>query len=166
MNKADKQLFTELVKEDNIGMVLRGHLHVERSLINFLSSQLLYPDRIDWGKIDYTGKVELSLSCGLNVDIRPALEQLGVLRNKFANSFDAQVEPDWVLNAYFQLPKQIKDKVEAAYKDLDHDIEDDQSTLDTRNLLILVFICVANAIESLTKKTPIKKAMVKRKAKK
>ena len=148
MNKNDKVLFAELVREDNIGLVLRGHLHVERKLIAFISRQLLYPERIDWGKIDYTGKVELALSCGLEVDIRPALEHLQTLRNNFAHSLNAKIEPNWVLVAYNGLPRPVKDEVEAAYKALGKQIGGGAATLDTRDLLVLVFICVANAVQA------------------
>lgn len=162
MNKYDKILFSELVQEDNIGLVLRGHLHVEHQLIKFISKQLQYPDRVDWGKIDYSGKAELALACGLDVDIRPGLEHLETLRNNFACSFDAQIAPNWVLVAYNGLPRNLKDAIEVAYKTLGKKIATQSKTLGTRDLLILVFICVANAVETAATNMPKKPGRAKK----
>ncbi len=148
MNKSDKILFSELVEEDNVGLVLRGHLHVEHQLTKYISEQLPFPERVDWGKIDFIGKVELALACGLDVDIRPGLERLESLRNKFAHRFDALIESDWVLVAYNGLPRAIKLEIEAAYKALGKRMTRTTSTLDTRDLLVLMFISVANTIDA------------------
>ena len=148
MNKADKILFNELVKEDNVGLVLRGHLHVEHQLTKYIAEQLPYPERVDWGKIDFMGKVELALACGLDVDIRPGLERLENLRNMFAHRFDALIDSDWVLVAYNGLPRSVKLEIEAAYKALGKRMTRSTSTLDTRDLLVLIFISVANTIAS------------------
>lgn len=150
INKNDERLFNDLVAEDNAGLVLRGHLHVEHELIKYISKQLPFPDRIDWGRIDYTGKVELALSCGLEVNIRPGLVHLGTLRNNFVSRFSSDIDPQWVLVAYNGLPEGIKHNVENAYKLLGKKITHGSSTLDTRDLLILIFICLANDIHTST----------------
>lgn len=166
MNKRDKQFFSDLAHEDNIGLVLRGHLHVEHQLIRFISNQLLYPERIDWGKINYSGKVELALACGLDIDIHPGLAYLETLRNRFASSLNAAIDSNWVLNAYIGLPQSIKNDVELAYKGLGKRIDDETATLDTRNLLVLIFLCVANAVKALVESEPKKVCKVKKSRKK
>lgn len=147
MNKKEKQLFDQFANEDNVGLVLRGLLHVEHQLIRFISCLLPHPERVDWSKIDYTGKVELALSCGLNVDMRPPLEYLEALRNNFACSFDGKIEAQWVLVTYNSLPGKLKASVETAYKTTGKDSAS-AVRLDTRDLLVFLFISVAGAIQT------------------
>lgn len=155
MNKKEKLLFDRFSNEDNVGLVLRGLLHVEHQLIKFISSQLRYPERVDWSKIDYTGKVELALSCGLSVDIRPPLEYLESLRNNFACSFEGKIEPQWVLLTYNSLPGNIKTSVETAYKSSGQNADNAANRLDTRELLVMIFICVAGAIQAVLEQVHI-----------
>lgn len=174
MDKKLKIQFDQFANEDNVGLVLRGLLHVEHQLIKFISCELPHPERVDWSKIDYTGKVELALSCGLNVDIRPPLEYLESLRNNFACSFEGKIDPQWVLVTYNSLPGKLKETVEGAYKSVGAKLTATDARLDTRDLLVLIFICVASAIkaayEGLTqaqsKVRPGKKALLKTKFRK
>lgn len=52
--------------------------------------------------------------------------------------------------AYAGLPSEIKENVELFYKAMEKVIGSQRSTLDTRDLLVLIFICVGNAVKSET----------------
>ena len=146
MVKQEKQLFIALKQEDDVGLVIRGHLHIEHQLTEYISKILPYPEKCDWEKVGYSGKVELALSCGLPSNIRPILEKLGELRNDFTSNLDAMIEPNWVLDTYSSLPKHLKSGLEKSYKTMDLDLQNKTSKLNTKDLLVLIFISVCRAI--------------------
>ena len=150
MKKLEQKLFTDLKREDDVGLVIRGHLHVENQLIDFISHTLLHPEKCDWEKIGYSGKVELALACGLPDGMRTILEKLGELRNDFANNLDATIDPKWVLNTYNSLSLQLKKDLEKSYKKMDLGRLSQQSTLDTRDLLVLIFLSVRQGVHAVT----------------
>jgi len=153
MATIEKQLFNDLKREDDVGLVIRGHLHLESRLTEYISRTLPHPDKCDWEKIGYGGKVELALACGLPSNIRPILEKLGELRNDFTSNLDATIESDWVLDTYSSLSKQLKTELEKSYKTLGINVGDTTSKLDTKELLVLIFLSVCQAVNPLNKTT-------------
>ncbi len=155
MGKREKQLFADLKREDDVGLVIRGHLHLEYQLTEYISKILPYPEKCDWEKIGYSGKMELSLACGLPNSIRPILEQLGELKTDFTSNLNATIEPKWVLDTYSGLSKQLKSELEKSYKTMGLHLSSKTEKLDTKDLLILIFLSVCQAI-STRKKMPAK----------
>jgi len=153
MGTLEKQLFIGLKSEDDVGLVIRGHLHLENRLMEYVAKHLPFPDKCDWEKIGYSGKVELALACGLPNNIRPILEKLGELRNDFTSNLEATIEPNWVLDTYSSLSKQLKSELEESYKTLGLSKGNKTSKLDTKELLVLIFISVCQAINSTNKTT-------------
>jgi hypothetical protein len=92
-----------LQREDDVGLVLRGHLHVEHQLIELPSALLPVAERCDWGKISYRAKVELAYGCGLPKDLKELLERLGSMRNGFAHTLDVSLSKQSVLDLYNSL---------------------------------------------------------------
>lgn len=60
MCNTDRQFRDDLQREDDVGLVLRGHLHVEHQLIELASVLLPFAARCDWGRISYRTKVEFA----------------------------------------------------------------------------------------------------------
>ena len=152
METLKQKLFTDLKREDDVGLVIRGHLHVENQLIDFISNTLLHSEKCDWEKIGYSGKVELVFVCGLFDGMWVILEKLGELRNDFANNLNAIIDPKWVLNTYNGLSAQLKKDLEKSYKTMDLGRLSQQATLDTRDLLVLIFLSVRQAVNAATSK--------------
>lgn len=81
----------DLQREDDVGLVLRGHLHVEHQLIELASVFLPFAARCDWGNISYRAKVEFAYACALPEDLKELLERLGSIRNGFAHTLNASL---------------------------------------------------------------------------
>jgi hypothetical protein len=56
MCDTEQQFMEDLEREDDVGLVLRGHLHVEHQLIALASVLLPFAARCDWDKISYRAK--------------------------------------------------------------------------------------------------------------
>lgn len=80
-----------LAGEDELGVIVRAHIHIENQVERFLAAVLPAPHEL--GSLNYATKVRIALACGLRPDLKPALKSLGALRNKFAH------EPGKVLSA-------------------------------------------------------------------
>ena len=76
-------LLNVLKGEDELGVVVRAHIYIEYQLDQFIWSALLKPKEL--GHINYSSRVRLALACGLRGDLKPRLNALGDLRNKFAH---------------------------------------------------------------------------------
>lgn len=80
-----------LVGEDELGAVIRGHIHVESKLIEFIEARLPYPAGLKDLEIDYFGRIKLAISLGLNPNLGPSLKFIGTLRNRFAHRLDVEI---------------------------------------------------------------------------
>jgi len=78
-----------VVGEDELGTVVRAHIHIEYELEQFLNAALPYPEEI--GRLEYAMRVRLALAMGLRVGLKAPLNSLGSIRNKFSHRLDAQI---------------------------------------------------------------------------
>jgi hypothetical protein len=81
-----------LVKEDDLGRVIRAHIYIEHELQDFIFFAAPHPDHLKpFEGLEFSDKVQLALLLGLNPDLRSALNTVGNLRNKFAHALDMKV---------------------------------------------------------------------------
>jgi hypothetical protein len=144
----DKQFMADLQREDDVGLVLRGHLHVEHQLIELASMCLPFTARCDWGKISYRAKVELACGCGVPEDLKGLLIRLGVMRNDFAHALDASVSKQSVLNLYNALSDRLRGGLKISYKAMGLGALADPSNLEPRDLLTLLFLTARQATKA------------------
>jgi hypothetical protein len=86
-----KRFNRALVGEDELGMVVRGHIYIEKELIDFVRARLPYPDGIKDLGIDYSGHIKLAICLGLDQSFGPGLKFVGSLRNRFAHQLDMTI---------------------------------------------------------------------------
>jgi hypothetical protein len=99
-------LATGLVRQDSLGFVLRIQLHIERELECFTCAALPNPNEL--GRVEYSARVRLALACGLSPELKPSLNALGALRNKFAHRLGTDLTDDEVNRFVATLPEIIK----------------------------------------------------------
>jgi hypothetical protein len=85
--------------EDDLGKIVRAHIHIEHELqeVIFLAA----PNRTQlksFDKMEYSDKVQLALVLGLNAELKPALNATGNLRNKFSHRLDMKIGEEEVTN--------------------------------------------------------------------
>ncbi len=135
------------MREDDVGLVLKGHLHVEHQLIELISMSLPFKERCDWSRIGYRGKIELALSCGLPNDMRLPLKRIGTLRNNFAHDLGANIEKKKVMDIYNGLSERLREGIKA-YVATGRQGTFNPSELAERDLLVLLFVVFRQAIRA------------------
>jgi hypothetical protein len=74
-----------LLTQDDLGLVVRAHLHIEHELREFIISAAPSPGQVKATELDFDSTVRLALVLGLDSELKPALNAIGNLRNKFAH---------------------------------------------------------------------------------
>lgn len=141
------QKFSEaLASEDDLGMILRGHLHIEHQLKEFISLFLPFNQKCDWGKIGYIGRVEIALSCGLPEDMRKPLEKINSIRNCFAHELNTVIQKQTVMDIYNCLSERHQNVVKLCYKELGGKETFSPSQLEKIELLQILIVSIHSAI--------------------
>lgn len=146
METFNQQFANDIAKEDDVGMVLRGHLHIELQLKEFISLFLPFVERCDWKKINYRQKIEFALSCGLPEDMRTPLEKIGGLRNAFAHQLNADIQKKTGIDIYNSVSTRHKNTIELCYKELGRKEPFMLNQLDDKEILQLLLVAIHSAI--------------------
>ena len=148
MDSTDTKFIQDLQREDDVGLVLLGHIHIEHQLIELISEVLPYPERCDWQKINYSTKVNLAHSCGLPERLRDSLNKIGKLRNDFAHNLDASISKDGVLALYNGLPDLNQKALKGSYQPMGLGSFPGPSKVPPRDLLVLILLGMRQAIKA------------------
>ena len=148
MDFADSKFFQDLQREDDVGLVLLGHIHIEHQLIELISAVLPFPERCDWQKINYATKVTFAHSCGLPERLKEPLTKIGRLRNDFAHKLDAAISTESIMALYNGLPELDRETLKASYHAMGAGNFPGPSKLPARDLLTLILLGVRQAIKA------------------
>jgi hypothetical protein len=107
--------FQALQAEDELGLVVRAHIHIEAKLIEFLE---VMADAESLGKmhLEFAQRVHLAVALGLKEEHAKGLLALGALRNVFAHKLNSALSDDRVTNLYKSLGSTDKSAVQSAYE--------------------------------------------------
>ena len=112
---AEAAFVDALFGEDELGVVVRAHIHIEAKLLELLEllvADTKYLERMDLG---FAQRVNLAIALGLKSEHASGLSALGTLRNAFAHRLDVQLSEDRVNNLYAALSSSDKEVVRLAY---------------------------------------------------
>jgi hypothetical protein len=59
-NTAEDEFLKDLQGEDELGMVIRAHIHIEHHLNELLNMVIPYPEYLKPMQLDYAGKVSVA----------------------------------------------------------------------------------------------------------
>ena len=101
---------------DDLGAVIRAHIHVEHELIAYIEARLK-PDGLlahldKHFELDYDRRVKLALAVGLDAKFKSALTYLGRVRNQFAHRLEATLSVASMREFYKALDPTIKKLVQ------------------------------------------------------
>ena len=116
-NEQDARLATfidALNSEDDLGMVVRAHIHIEHELRDFVTSAAPRPDQVKFPNFD--GTLRLALVLGLDARLKPALNAVGKLRNKFSHRLGMKLGSQEVNDLFATLSPQHKKMMQEIYK--------------------------------------------------
>lgn len=144
----DELLYRDLTREDDVGLVLRGLLHIEYQLIEIANAVLPFGTRAEWGKFTYHLKVELAYACGLPQEVRSMLLKLGKLRNDFAHKLDAIISKQSALDLYNGLSNKHRTVLQDSYKLMVNKSVFSLAEIEPRDLVTLIFLNMHSATKA------------------
>jgi hypothetical protein len=101
-------LTAAVVSEDTLGAVLKGHIHIEHELEEFLIFAAPAPAHVKISSMEFSEKVQLALVLGLNDKLKPSLNALGKIRNKYAHTLDFTLGEEEIAHLIATLPPLAK----------------------------------------------------------
>lgn len=150
----DQDFFDALKSEDELGLVLRAHIHIEKKLTEFLE---VMAERAHLEKmtLDYSQKVHLAVALGLKTDHAQGLYALGSIRNVFAHKLDSSLTDERLKNFYKALGPSEKDTVQKAYEKTEQNLKQyggkNFGELPPRNRFILIAVALQAVLELATR---------------
>ena len=111
----EEQFYKDLQNEDELGAVIRGHLHIEHALNELLKKQIPFFDRLETLKLDYEVKVVLAVAMGLNSDYEKPLKGIALLRNKYAHRPGFIMSKSDTSNLYESFAPADREIIQGAY---------------------------------------------------
>jgi hypothetical protein len=85
-------LATALSGEDDLGKVVRAHIHIEHELQELIIFAAPSPAQLKkFENMEFSEKLHLALVLGLKAELKPALTAIGTLRNRFAHKLDMKI---------------------------------------------------------------------------
>lgn len=116
---SDEEFHDALSSEDHLGMVIRGHIHIEHWVDRFLLSAM--PRYYKYAKdinANYETKVLLCCALGLAPELKGPLTSIGTLRNRFAHRPSYKLTDSDINDIYAALSGAHQQHLKNAYKDL------------------------------------------------
>lgn len=116
MAVSNDDFLNDLFREDDLGRVIRCHIHIESKLDEFISVFFKRPEYIDRLHLEFHKKIPLALACGLINDFDKPLKVFGTIRNRFAHNLSAVLGKQEVNNLYSAFSVKSKEHLNAAYE--------------------------------------------------
>ena len=112
--KKMQALGTDLQSEDDLGKVIRGHIHIEHELNQIIFFAAANPNELkSFDRQEFSEKVRLALVLGLKTDLATPLNAAGNLRNKFAHRLDTKLSKQMAKTLIATLPPVLKARFDA-----------------------------------------------------
>jgi hypothetical protein len=138
----DQAFFKALLGEDELGVVVRAHIHVEASLNEFIEAVIPFPERAP--NLRYQQRIQLACAFGLKEEHAPALKILGELRNAFAHKLNTALTMESVRRLYNALSPTAREGTELAYRNTKSQVLTEKGpdllSLEPRDLFILIAV--------------------------
>jgi hypothetical protein len=112
----DDSFITALFEEDELGAVIRCHIHIESAIDLLIENRVNNYNYISKMHLDYSQKIHLAIAIGLPKEYAPALVSLGKIRNKFAHNLDTTISKSSMSDFYKAFPPTQKQIIQLAFK--------------------------------------------------
>jgi hypothetical protein len=139
-----------LLNEDELGAVVRAHILIEQYVDHFLSLVVYNHDYLDKMSIDFSNKVKLAVSLGLDEEIYKPINSITSIRNKFAHRANFKLDSSDVKNFYDSFVAKDRDGIQDIISnnpDRPAGLADKYSRLSIKEKLVVMVIILAIRIE-------------------
>ena len=106
---------TQLIAEDELGSVMRAHLHIEHHMDQLVEAMVVHPPALKRLNLDFAGKVHLLEALGVSKELTAPLLGLGSVRNRFAHRLNCKLTKDMMRDFYRSLGKDGKQVMQQSY---------------------------------------------------
>ncbi len=106
----------DLMGEDELGVVVRAHIHIEAWLNKVLSGLGVDIECLEKARLEYHQRVHLAVALGLKEQHRGPLLAFGNIRNAFAHNIGATLTKERVNNLYNALSPEDQDIAQRVYR--------------------------------------------------
>jgi hypothetical protein len=114
--KERQSAFFELLEgNDDLGMIIQAHIHLEYELREFVRAAAPRPTEVRQSDYDYTGTLRLALTLGLDPTLEAGLLAVGALRNKFAHRLEMRLTEYEAKEIYSKLSTKDQADSQQAY---------------------------------------------------
>jgi len=90
-DNAPETFITALVRQDELGAVIRAQIYLEHELLEFLRERLAEPDALLRSDVSFARLVRLAVALGLPSELGKALHAFARIRNHFAHRLDSKL---------------------------------------------------------------------------
>lgn len=109
----DQLFYKHLTAEDELGVVVRAHIHIESNIGEFVTSLVRFPDQLP--RLQYESKLRLACALGLRHVYFEPLKLLGDIRNGFGHRLDATLTEERINELFSKLPDEAQQLALQAY---------------------------------------------------
>lgn len=146
----DETLYDSLLGEDELGLVVRAHIHVEARLNKLLDAFTLRPALLP--RLRYEQRVNLAAALGLAERAVPPLKKIGDIRNLFGHKVDTSLTAG-IIDDFFQTfsevdQKAILDGHKKTHAALPTQVPENFSDLSPRGKFIVMAIALVKFLDT------------------
>ena len=109
MSDLDPGLIRSLFGEDELGVVVRAHIHVEAALNQLIDVVTPHPELLP--RLRYEQKVNLACALGLTEECAPPLKKLGDIRNAFGHRVDTALTREMVKGLWLSFSESDRETI-------------------------------------------------------
>jgi hypothetical protein len=143
-------LIRDLLGEDELGVVIRSHIHIEEYVDKFLALKADNYKYLLKIKLEFSEKILLALSLGLDEDFQKPLIVISKIRNKFAHKTDSALTDSDVNNLYKSFCSREKSELQDMIKnnpDGPDSLAKEYSKLSTMEKLVIMILYMSSKFE-------------------
>lgn len=107
--------YQDLQREDMLGVVIRGAIHIENQLNGIIEENLVAPSELKDMRLGYADRISLAVALGVSADFKPPLKALGTIRNNFAHRLDIEISDAQAKGLYDAFKPDDKSKIQQIY---------------------------------------------------
>ncbi len=108
--------FTKVLNgEDELGAVIRAHIHIEALLLELLGLLVKDEEALKRLNHEFSQSVDLAIALGLGPEHAKGLRAFGNLRNEFAHNLNSKLSDSRINSLYESLSSKDKGIVQTAY---------------------------------------------------
>ena len=169
--KVISKLYVELMKEDVLGVVIRGHIFVETILNHLLDELVLLNEHLP--SLRFEQKVKLCASLGMRLEIVEPLKELGNIRNAFSHNMEISLNKTMVNKFFDKFSDKDKIKLESSirvgFEVQESDVPDIIPRMNPKHLFVALILVLWSDLEretnNLSRQKTLKNEKVFRKSK-